>query len=243
VELAYKPGTKFFHLVDPITKFVWVLLIALWLYSLKRIEPVIAVCVSVTILSFIGAGLNVEKYVRSTLILFAGSWFVILYQGIVRNGPGLNVIGIEFSYDGLKIGLAIALRIFGLIAVGMAYSVTTSPQDLESALIKIGVPYRISRICYLALRLIPIMQRDMQAIEDVQNLRGIKKGRARFKITILALVATELRMVDDIAISLETRGFGRFPTRTEINEVKISYRGLGLLIITFGCIILQYVYL
>ena len=243
MQLAYKPGRKFFHKIDPITKFLWVLMVALWLYGLRQIETVALVCLSLMFISFVGAGLNVMRYIRSTLVLFVGSWFIVLYQGVVRNGPGWNVLGVDFSYDGLMIGLAIALRIFGLIAVGMAYSVTTSPQDLENSLVRIGVPYRISRICYLALRLMPIMQRDAQSIEDVQKLRKVKKGKERIKTTIIALVATELRMVDNIAIALETRGFGLYKTRTELNDVKISRTGLMLLALTLICMWLQHAYL
>ncbi len=213
-------------------KFLWVFIIALWLFNLRDITSVAVVSFTTAVFAFLTAKLELRRYLSFSVVIFLGSGFLTLYQGIFRPGPGIHVGPVALSYAGMSLGLAIGLRTFGLIASSLAFSISTSPQDFELALIKIRMPYKIARICYLSLRLIPIFQRDLQTIEDVQNLRGVEKGWNRVKASIVTLIATELRQADNISIALETRGFGLYNVRTELKEVSISHRGIVLVAFT-----------
>lgn len=242
MRIAYKPGDSFFHKTDPIMKFLWVLTIGFWLYSLRELGSVIIASLSTAIFSLFAAKLELEGYLKITVVVFMGSTFIILYQGIFRPGSGIDLGPIVLSFTGMKLGLAIGLRTFGLVASSLAFSHTTSPQDLELSLVKIGVPYKISHISYLALRLLPIFQKDMQTVQDIQTLRNVKKGWDRIRVSIIALIVTELRQADNIAIALETRGFGLYNIRTEIKELTISVRGITLVLCTIALIVLQYAF-
>ena len=240
--LAYKPGRSLFNRTDPLMKFVWICIIAGWLYTLRDIKTVLPVTLGVTIFSFLAARVGIWRYLKITLIMAISGWGMIVYQGWARPGEGISIWFLNLSYTGMEVGIAIVLRTFGLVASTIAYSVSTSPQELEMSMIKVGIPYRFSRIAYLALRMIPTYQYDLQAIDDVQTLRKSKKGFERIKTTLAALLATEMRSVDTIAIALDVRGFGAHKTRTELNEVHVSKKGLALVIVTIALMIVQLVY-
>ena len=229
--------------MDPISKLVWAMLAAWWLYGLRTILDIVVVSFGIALAAYVGARFNLTSFLKISLIIFAGGWGLLLYQGFVRPGPGIDILGISLSYEGMTLGVALALRTFGLVATGMAFSVSTSPKDMELALMKIRVPYKIARIAYLALRLIPLFQRDVEDINDSQTLRGVKKGQSRFRKSLIALIATEMRQVDTIAIALETRGFGLFNKRTELQEFHVSKTGITLVLITTILMLVHYVVL
>lgn len=243
MQLAYRPGNSLFHKIDPLMKSLWVLVVAFWLYSLRDISSVTVVSLAITAFALLSAKLKLKRYLKLSGLIFFGSGFLILYQGVFRPGPGIPLGPVVLSYSGMSLGLAIGLRTFGLVAASLAFSVTTSPQELELSLVKIGMPYKIARICYLSLRLFPVFQRDVQAIQDVQHLRGVGKRWKRLRTSVVPLVLTELRQADSIAIALETRGFGLHDTRTELEEVTVSQRGKVLVFSTTLLMVLQYVYI
>lgn len=237
MQIAYRSGDSFLHKVDPIMKFLWLLIVATWLYSLRDIILVSIVSMGTAVFAVLGAKLELQPYLKLAVLAFISSGFLVLYHGIFQQGPGISVGPIVLSYEGIELGLAIGLRVFGIVAASLAFSVSTSPQDLTLALVKIGVSYKLAHICYLSLRLLPIFQRDMQTIQDIQRLRGAERGWNRLKTSIIALLACELRQVDNITIALETRGFGLHKSRTELRQVTINARGIALVLSTFILIV------
>ncbi|NMB70299.1 energy-coupling factor transporter transmembrane protein EcfT [candidate division WWE3 bacterium] len=227
-------------MMDPITKLIWTFVVAWWLYGLRDLKSVVIVSFGVALLSFLGSRFNLMSFLKVSGVIFVGGWGLLLYQGLFRPGPGISIGALTLSYEGMALGFSLALRVFGLVAAGWAFSVSTSPQDMELAMVKMRIPYKIARVGYLALRLIPIFQRDAQAIDDIQTLRKVKKGTNRFRKSITALIATEFRLVDSISIALETRGFGLYETRTDLKAIRISVSGAALVIVTLGLMLLHY---
>jgi energy-coupling factor transport system permease protein len=240
MKISYREGYSMFHRVDPIMKFIWVVIVSVWLFNLRDIASVFVVSVSMTILAILGSNLQIKQYLKISIMLFIGSLFIILYQGFVRHGDGIVLGPITLSYVGLSIGTAICLRTFGLVASALAFSTTTSPQDFEMSLTKLGMSYKMAKICYLSLRLIPIFERDFQTLDDAQRLRNVKKGMSKTVKSVVAFIGTELRHADDIAIALDTRGFGLYPERTQLYSVSISRRGI---LLVSGTIVLMIIHL
>ncbi|HSX39144.1 MAG TPA: energy-coupling factor transporter transmembrane component T [Candidatus Saccharimonadales bacterium] len=241
--LAYQPGRTVFHRLDPLTKFVWLLLLSVWLFSLRDVANVLLISGAVLLLAVFAAGIDLRRYIKFSLLLFSGGGFLVVYQAIFQPGAGIDVGAVHFSINGALLGVAISLRNFGLVAGSLAFSTTTSPKDFELMLIKVGLPYRFAKVLYMSLRLLPVFEKDFQNLQDAQKLRGVKGIRA-LRTSLIALAATELRQVDNIALALETRGFGLHETRTELTEVKISTLGMIMVIATLVAMIahLLYVY-
>jgi energy-coupling factor transport system permease protein len=99
-------------------------------------------------------------------------------------------------------------------------------------MVQARVPYRVAHVMYIALRFIPLLQIDVQAIHDAQRLRGVKPGLGKVVKTAVALLATELRRADETAVALETRAFGLYKQRNSLEQVAISGSGIFLVVVT-----------
>jgi energy-coupling factor transport system permease protein len=232
VRIAYSEGHSLFHEMDPLTKFVWCFLVAVWLLSLRQLGHVIFLSLILLIVAVLGANIDIVQHMKTTLILFTGGAFLIIYQGYFQPGPGIDIWAIHFSYRGIELGFALTLRTIGLVASSLAFSRTTRPKDMALAMEQLGMSYRYSHVIYLALRFIPLFERDMQLINDAQKLRRVEGGLTKLTKTTIAMLATELRRVDETAIALETRGFGLHKQRTNLEKIAISRNGTILVACT-----------
>ncbi len=229
MKMIYSSGDTLFHHIDAYSKFIWSLIIAVWLMTIRDLPSVAVANCLIFATVYFGANISFTKYIRLvSFVSFGGIW-LILYHGYFHSGSGIYVLGIPLSYQGMAIGLTIGLRTFGLVASGLAFSTTTSPTDLVTMFVQIGVPYRIAHVIYLGVRFITIFERDLQAIYDVQQLRGVTKRRNKFIKSLVAMLATQLRRVDETAIALETRAFGLYETQTILNPVYLTMKGILLL--------------
>lgn len=232
LKLAYQGGKSWFHHLDPITKAGWVLLVTVWLYFLSDLPNVVFVSISALVVSVLGARISPVRYLKGVIPLVVGSIMLIFYQGIFRSGPGIAFGPVRLSFVGMKLGAALSFRIFGIVAGGLALSLTTKPKHVVLAMIRLGCSYRIAYVVYLALRFLPICAEDLQANQDALTLRGVKKGAGRYIKSVVAVVITELGKVDDIAVAMETRAFGLYESRTSLEGFSIVQSGVFLLIIT-----------
>jgi energy-coupling factor transport system permease protein len=212
-------------------------IVSLWLISIRDLSTVIVVTMTVTFISFIGARISLRRYLRVVLLLLMGSIWLAVLQGLVRPGPGYDLGPFHLSYEGLELGLTLALRAFGLVACSLAFSRTTRPQDMSLLLIKLGMPYQLAHVAYLALRFLPLLEADIRHIDDAQRLRGVTGRWQRITKTMIALIATEIRRAEETAIALETRAFGLFDTQTQVEEITVKRSGLVLIGVTVALII------
>lgn len=232
MKIYYVEGNTYFHKVDPISKLVWGIMVAIFLMGQTDIKIVLITSLIVLVISLKGASIPLISYLKSVLLLMLAGIWLILFQGWVRPGPGFELWGIHLSKHGLEVGLAIMLRTFGLIAAALAFSTTTSPKKLSLAMVGIGIPYKFAHVAYMALRFMPMFESDLQILLDAQRLRGIRHGKDKFLRTLRAMLITQLRRVDITAIALETRGFGLYSTRTELDHAAINRYGIILNLVT-----------
>lgn len=243
MRISYLPGNTWFHHMDPITKAIWCIQINVWMICLRDPLPTILAGCLILLVSIAGARLNLKNYFKALRIMIIGGIGIVLYQGIFRAGPGIDVWFVHLSFSGLMLGTAIITRLIGTVASALAFSTTTSPKDLSTSMIKIGISYRIAHVVYLSLRLLPIVANDFQTINDVQQLRGVKKSFKKTIKTLITLLATEIRRAKNITIALDTRAFGLYSKRTVTNPISISKSGIVLVIITLITMIFHLIYL
>lgn len=235
--LAFREGNSWFHRLDPITKFIWISVISVWMLGMREFQPVVLTSLAILIIAVVGAHINFVRYLKLTTLLLIGGIYLTLYQGLFRQGPGLDVGIFHFSYVGLELGVVLTLRAFGLVAASLAFSTTTRPKDVALSLIKVGFPYRLAHVAYLGLRFLPLLEVDLRTIHDAQKLRGVTGRWSKIKKMMIALMATELRRAEETAIALETRAFGLHPTQTQLEQISITTGGLMLLAITLAVIV------
>jgi energy-coupling factor transport system permease protein len=182
--------------------------------------------VVITILGFVAYRLQlagqIASYVRSSAI-FAIIIFAV-YLVFTR-----NVVQSTFIVE----RLIIFIQLFSLL------SLTTSPEDIATALIKAGFPYSFALAFTMAVRFIPTVALELKAIEDSQRARGLEldKGNLLERIKkyvpiLIPLLANTILKVDNVAEAMESKCFGT--TRKPTRLVELKMKASDWLILFFG---------
>ena len=128
-------------------------------------------------------------------------------------------------------GLGMALRLTGMVVAGLFLLSTTSIEELTYGLTRLGLPYRLSFAFSLAFRLVPTFLNSAATISQAQRARGLdlEKGNVFLRIRkhiplLIPIFASALRRTDQLAMALETKGFGARTDRTSYLEFPWTWR-------------------
>jgi energy-coupling factor transport system permease protein len=133
----------------------------------------------------------------------------------------------------------VAGRFLSVVLLSYLFVLTTEPNELAYGLMRAGLPYRYGFALVTALRLVPVFEEEGQTVYRAQLARGVEYDvRSPRRVVVLArqfflpLLVSALGKVDALAVSMEGRCFGRYPSRTFLREVRATWRdgiALGLL--------------
>jgi len=137
-----------------------------------------------------------------------------------------------FTFD-LTVALTTSVRLVALVTTFFVFFQTTLPEDLGNGLVKMGVPYAFAFILTGAMQFVPVMARKIQDIGDAQRARGIPlewslTGWRYIPAMLGPLLIQSLRLSDELAEAMESRGFGR-PGRTFLREYRVKIWEYGLM--------------
>ncbi|RLI45962.1 hypothetical protein DRO64_01690 [Candidatus Bathyarchaeota archaeon] len=146
--------------------------------------------------------------------------------------PGFTLIGYQ---EGLYHGLVLTGRILAIVAAGALMITTSHPADIVASLRYIRLPYLAGFIITTSLQYVPILQREFVTILEAQQSRGFKtKGFKALIPTLIPLFLISLQRVRQLALTLESRGFGSSGKKTSLREVKPTLKDYAVLAISFG---------
>ena len=122
----------------------------------------------------------------------------------------------------------------------------TPIEDFTYGLSKMGIPFVASFALTLAFRLTPLFIETGQAIVMAQKARGLNLDsggvlrRIRHYVPIIVpVLASGLRRADQLAIALESRGFGKGKKRSVISRFPLTWRDYILLSVIFLAVALM----
>jgi energy-coupling factor transport system permease protein len=229
--VAYKPGHTFLHALHPLVKAGWLLAATLAFFVLKQ-PWAIASLLALSVAAYPLNDLRLEEIPGTqiaivTAVVLGGLQLIFNRSGIVLASVGpLSVTRI-----GVNAAIIVAGRFLSVILLSYLFVLTTDPNDLAYGLMQVGLPYRYGFALITALRLVPIFEREAQRVYQAQVVRGAgygAKGPRRFFILmrqfLLPMLSSALGKVDALAVSMEGRGFGRYPTRTFYRPRSITRR-------------------
>jgi energy-coupling factor transport system permease protein len=159
----------------------------------------------------------------TTALLLAALQVLFVHQGrvLVRMGP------LAVTAGGVEAGVYVAARFLSVILLSYLFVLTTDPNDLAYGLMRAGLPYRYGFALITALRLVPVFEQEGQIVYRAQLARGVRydtRSPRRFltlgRQFFLPLLVSALGKVDSLAVSMEGRCFGKYPTRTFLREVR-----------------------
>ncbi|MDQ3871682.1 MAG: energy-coupling factor transporter transmembrane protein EcfT [Chloroflexota bacterium] len=243
----YRTGTSVMHRLDPVSKFVWMFSVSFLAFGTFRLLDQLVVAVIVFFFAFVLARLSPAEIWRATWIVALACVSYLVVQSLLLRPQGNNLL---FVLPGLQrpiyrevveYAMAVAIRIYIVFLVALVFIRTTHPRDFAVGLVQIlRLPYKIPYALFIALRAIPTLEEEAKNIMAAHRVRGIgERGglRRRFenaKRLTIPLLIRSLRDATTTALSMEARGFGAFPTRTYVQQVRMTRAGKALAI---GCLV------
>jgi energy-coupling factor transport system permease protein len=107
-----------------------------------------------------------------------------------------------------------------------------------TSLVKSGMPYRYAYTIFLALRFLPLIQKEVEAVKSAHSIRGRASGSGlghRFKLWqryMFTILVNGIRKAEVTADALECRAFGFSEKRTYLKDVTFRKRDLILPLMT-----------
>ncbi|AEB06846.1 cobalt transport protein [Coriobacterium glomerans PW2] len=209
--IDYIPGTTLPHRLNPVAKLAFAVAIIL-ATLLASTYPMLVSLIALTIA--LGLRVRAGRRLKDLLKLIAPVAIVMLVLQLAFVRTGSPVIGF-ITDDGLISGSKASLRLIGVaLPLIVMLSVTRLTDLANSCVENLHVPYRYAFAFTTALRFIPLLTREMNAIMEAQTARGarfdtampLKKLRLMLPVCIPLLVIS-VGKTDSIALAAEQRGF------------------------------------
>ena len=176
---TYSFGTSCVHKLDARVKFLLLLVFTIVTFALGNL----GVCLSLFVALFGSCLSKVPVRLYKPYFFFVGilCTFAIILNAFTFQQADITLAG-EFgvSASGFAQGCFYALRIIALVWLSLVYCFTTAPEQMISSLTWLLGPLRaihvpvsdIAMVLTLALRFIPLIAQDAQAIAIAQAARG-----------------------------------------------------------------------
>jgi energy-coupling factor transport system permease protein len=245
----FKAGNSIFHRLDPMSKLVWLFGVSLLAFGayIAWIQIVISLAVLGTALFL--ARLSVSEVVRGTWIFIAASvsFFIIQSVSLPGHTVAFHIFSKPIYAESADYALASALRIYAIVLSSMVFVRTTDPRDLAIALVtQMHMPYRIAYTFFIALRIVPTIEEEIQIIRSAHAVRGVARQRSiagrigETKRYVMPLLVGSLRRASTMVMSMEARAFGAYPTRTFVESPRISGFGVSVCIFMGVAVVVWY---
>lgn len=236
----YRPTGGFFEQVNPVSKLVALLAAFVPPFfgdSPVEILPYFALLFSAALSA--RAGANLVRIYKLMILLFVMS--VVLWSFFYRGHTVLYLIGpLAITKESLLYGITIGIRLNCFVLAAIIFLTSTPIEDFTYGLSKLGMPFVVSFALTLAFRLTPLFIETGQAIVMAQKARGLDLDsggilrRIRHYVPIIVpVLASGLRRADQLAVALESRGFGKSKSRSVVSEFPVTWRDWVLLSVTF----------
>lgn len=238
--IAMIPGNSVIHRINPIAKLVWVIGYIVLAFSTQNIILLAAMAVFAFILGPIAGVL--KPLLKGMIILIPiGSSLLalqIIAPAVERPWTQVGEIGpLALWGDGLYYGFVLLLRIVASLILALVMVMTTHPSDLFTSLAKLKMPYLLNFMLAMTLQLIPVFQREFGIIMSAQKSRGMKgTGFAAVLPSFVPVFVGAIERVQQLSISLESRGFGSDGAKTSYRQVRA--RGIDWVIGAIGVLLL-----
>ncbi|MFW9831313.1 MAG: energy-coupling factor transporter transmembrane component T family protein [Candidatus Thorarchaeota archaeon] len=228
---GYLDRNSFVHRLNPLTKFLVLILVAIITVTLVSIITALTIFIFL-LLGFIGAGISLRyafRRLRSLLffillialvqVLFT-PYGTFLFFLIPSLAPGFGPF-LPITIAGIANAINLAFRLVNIVLASALFVATTDPSRFAAALTQIRIPYRYAYTLVLALRLVPLFDEESNIVQAAQQARGIPVDQGvihgffrRIRYAFIPLIFSALSRVDALTLAMDGRGFGYAKTRT-----------------------------
>lgn len=237
--LRYIERDAVMHRIYPLVKLAWVFMVAAGLFLYKTpISGAINFAVLLLLTVFLGK-IPLREILSSSKIILGLGLILMFFHFIADPGNVVYQLGpFKVTDTGLIQGPIFFFRLSVVVLASFVLIWTTDTRDLMVSLAKAGIPYRFAFAVFLALRFLPLVQQEVDAVRSAHAIRGrASKSSIKHRIKLwqrymFTVLVNGLRKAEAAAAALECRAFGSSPTRTYVKDVHFHATDLILLVIT-----------
>ncbi len=242
----YYPTDSVIHKLDPRAKLFSILFLVSSLFAVKNF---VTLLISTAALFTI---ILISKLPFRIIISSLKAVFFLIIFTFVFN-IAVSVFSISF-YESFMNGLFMSARLIILMMYAILLPLTTSPIDLADGITHLLKPFRkiipvndIAMMLGITIRFIPLLVQETDKITKSQISRGakldqgniFKKIKAFFPV-LVPLFVIIFKRADEVALSMEVRGYGLSEIRTRRKVLNWNFKDTIAIIIS---IILMLIYI
>ena len=233
--LQYIDNGSIIQRSDAISKLIWVFLVVITTFQLSSSAARGAMLVVLLIVTLFIARIPLRVVLRASPLIFGVAILLGLFHAFITPGEVIYQLGpLSVSREGLEDGGGFFFRMAIMVLVSFMLIWTTDIRDLMVGLTHIGLPYRFAFAIFMALRFLPLVQQEVDAVRAAHAIRGRATKSAlshRFRLWqryLFTVIINGLRKAESTAVAVESRGFGAYPERTYVKDFHWSTTGIGL---------------
>jgi energy-coupling factor transport system permease protein len=236
--LAYIDNDSIFHRADAISKLVWVLVVVVVAFQVTSVEARSVLLGALLVIAIIFARVPLTVIFKASPLIFGVALLLGLFHFFVTPGEAIFTLGpLHGSQEGLLKGAGYFFRLAIMVLVSFMFIWTTDIRELMAGLTSLGIPYRYAFAIFTALRFLPIIQQEVEAVQAAHAIRG-RAARSpwahRFRLWqryLFTVIINGLRKAENTALAIESRGFGAYPTRTYVKPYRVTFIGILIVIL------------
>jgi len=228
--------STFVHRLNPLTKMA--LFLVTIIISFIFYNPVLCFGITLVMVLLIIVARTLKGFLNTLVIVIPIITALMVFQIFA---PALPKVEKEFTLqisglmlkgyqEGLYHGLVLSGRILAIVAAGGLLITTSHPADIMTSLRRLKFPYIAGFIIITSLQYIPILQKEFITIVEAQQSRGFKtRGFKALIPTLIPLFLISLQRVKQLALTLESRGFGSSGKKTFLREVRFRTQDYAII--------------
>jgi energy-coupling factor transport system permease protein len=249
MSFAYRDTHSWLNRLDPITKFVGVLALTFIAFGTYIYWAQLTIALLVFGLAVFGGRISLGSIWSGTwyFAIASAGFFLIQSWSLPGSQPWFVLFGHQFNADTINFAFSLAMRIYIIFVISLIFVRTTNPRDLAVSSVQVlHVPYRIAYSMFVALRIIPLIEDQFATVRAAQTVRGVGmdpglRGRIRNSVRYaLPVLVGVMREANIMVLSMESRAFGAYPTRTFVNEVRMGRRGAAISLGLIASVVIWY---
>lgn len=137
--------------------------------------------------------------------------------------------GLKIYAQGVYHGAIQSLRMIAATLCGFAICFSTEPDKFLSGLLSVKIPFSLSFMAVSAIRFIPVVAQEIGTVRNAMRLKGYRPFKRGLADTIASEIAVlrpvfagTIRRSQEIALSIQTRGFSMNGRRTSWTESSLT---------------------
>ncbi|MGI6630557.1 MAG: energy-coupling factor transporter transmembrane component T family protein [Bacillota bacterium] len=216
------------HRLDPRIKLLWLIGNLSFVLFLQESRILL---ISLILVFFTNklAGIPFRRLSILLKILLVLGMQIIILQGFLYHYGAVigNFFGFKLYLGGILLGINSFLVLVNLAMFCLQFAMWTSPEDLTLLLIKFHLPPNYAVLVGLVFHFLPIMEKDLAAIYESQQSRGLELDTFFQKVKgllpiMLPLILKALKRGNEVALSMELKGYTLHDQRTFLRTIAFS---------------------